>query len=284
MYDIAIVGGGPAGLAAAVNARRRNKTVVAIAKEEISSKMIQAHLIENYLGLPQISGRELIQKMKDHSVNLGTVFIKDEIQNIYPDGAKFQLIGRENAIEASAVVLAVGVSLASEIEGEQELVGRGVSYCATCDGMFFKGKTVAMIGYIPEAEHEAAFLAEICAKVYYLPQYKLETLPDPRITLVHGKPRAIKGNEHVELLKTTVDELEVTGVFIERSGRPAEQLLDGLRIENGFILADNNQATNIPGVFAAGDCTGKPWQISRAAGQGQVAALNAVHYLEKINS
>jgi thioredoxin reductase (NADPH) len=279
IYDIAIVGGGPAGLAAAVNARRRNKQTVLISKETLSSKLVQAEQIDNYLGMPQISGPELIQRMKDHVAAEGTVSIKDEIQSIYSEEQLFNLIGREQASQSRAVVLALGISMTAEIRGEAELAGHGISYCATCDGMFFKGKTVAMVGYIPEAETEAAFLAEICAKVYYFPQYKLDAPLDPKLIMLDGKPTAISGNGKVELLATSAGEFEVDGVFIERAGRPADQLLTGLHIENGFILTDVAQATNLPGVFAAGDCTGKPWQISRAVGQGQVATLSAIHYL-----
>ena len=152
MYDIAIVGGGPAGLSAAINARRRNKQTVIIAKEDQSSKILQAPLIDNYLGLPKISGPELGRKMKEHALVLGASFLKDEIQSLYQNGNTFTLMGRENAIEAAAVILTIGIALGKEITGEIDLIGRGVSYCATCDGMFFKGKTVALIGYIHEAE------------------------------------------------------------------------------------------------------------------------------------
>lgn len=279
MYDIAIVGGGPAGLSAALNARRRNKSVVLIAKEEQSSKLVLANQIDNYPGIPEISGRELAEKLKAHALNYGAILVKEEVQSIYAGEEKFSLMGRENLFEASSVIFATGVVLGGEIAGETEFVGKGVSYCATCDGMFFKGKTVVMIGYIPEAETEAEFLAEVCEKVYFLPQYKTEKDLNPKITLIQGKPLAITGSIKVEKLQTSAGEWEVDGVFIERSGRPAEQLLDGLRIEEGVIVTDHHQATNLPGVFAAGDCTGKPWQISRAVGQGQVAALSAVEYL-----
>lgn len=280
MYDIAIVGGGPAGLAAAVNARRRNKETVLISKEVYSSKLTQSHQIDNYLGIPQISGADLALRMREHALELGTVILKDEIQSIDDGEERYHLFGRENALEARAVILAVGVSLGAEIDGETRLTGQGVSYCATCDGMFFKGKDVALIGYIPEAENEAAFLAEICAKVYYLPQYKLSRELAPQITLISGKPLAILGSERVESLQTTAGEYPLAGVFIERASRPVDQLIAGLRTESGLIVVDSGQATNLPGVFAAGDCTGKPWQISRAVGQGQSAALSAVQFLD----
>ncbi|MCL6589331.1 MAG: FAD-dependent oxidoreductase [Firmicutes bacterium] len=287
MYDIAIIGGGPAGLAAAVNARRRNKAAIIAGKENHSSKLIQSHLIDNYLGLPRITGAELAARMRQHAEDLGVVFAKDEVQNIYSDNGKFYLTGRENVIEARAVILAVGVSLGQAIQGEESWIGKGVSYCATCDGMFFKGKTVAMIGYIPEAEGEANFLAEVCAKVYFLPQYKMDQAQaslDPRITILQQKPLAITGTNQVETLQTTKDELALDGVFIERSSLPMDHLMAGLEVVDGFIVTGAGQQTNLPGVFAAGDCTGKPWQINRAVGQGQVAALSAVHFLEQNNS
>lgn len=282
MYDIVIVGGGPAGVSAAVNARRRNKNTVVISKEDYSSKLIQAHLIENYIGIPTVSGHELAKRLKEHAEVLGAGFIKDEIQSIYPEEGKYNLIGRENMIEAKSVILAVGVALGAEIAGESDWVGKGVSYCATCDGMFFKNKMVAMIGYIPEAENELHFLADICAKVYYIPQYKGAGELDPRVTLLSDKPLAITGSDKVEVLQLSHGELQVDGIFIERSALPAARILADLRIDQGLIVCDSNQATNLPGVFAAGDCTGKPWQILRAAGQGQVAALSAVNYLESL--
>jgi thioredoxin reductase (NADPH) len=280
MYDIAIIGAGPAGLAAALNARRRNKATVLIGKEDYSSKLLQAHLIDNYPGLPEISGKDLARKLKEHALSSGAEYRKDEIQDITPDEDGFTLMGRENMIQAKALILATGISLGAEIKGEDELVGRGVSYCATCDGMFFKGKAVAMVGYIPEAEAEAKFLAELCQQVYFLPLYQVNDSLDSRITVISGKPLTITGTERVESLKTSDGTWPVDGVFIERSGRPPSQLLLELATESNFIVTKSDQSTNIPGVFAAGDCTGRPWQIARAIGQGQTAALSAVHYLE----
>ncbi len=285
MYEIAIVGGGPAGLAAAVNARQRNKKVVLISKEEHSSKLALAHQIDNFLGINQISGLELAKKLRAHATEVGTEFIKDEIQKIAAmDEGGYQLWGRENLIEAQTVILAVGVSLGAEISGENEYLGRGVSYCATCDGMFYKGKQVAMIGYIPEAEGEAAFLAEVASQVYYLPLYKVSNPLDERLTVISGKPQQILGEKKVARLVTSQGEYQVDGVFIERASLPLTELLADLELQEGKIYTTSEQETNLPGVFAAGDCTGKPWQINRAIGQGQVAALNAVQYLKEVGS
>ncbi len=282
-YDIAIVGGGPAGLAAALNACRRNLRTVVIGKEEFSSKLTQAHRIDNYPGLPSVTGEELARKLREHAESNGAVFVKDEIQSIYPEEDMFNLYGREHQLQAMAVILATGITLGAEIEGEADFVGRGVSYCATCDGMFFRQKPVAMVGYIREAEAEVAFLAEVCSHVYYLPLYKNPGPVDSRVTVIEGKPVAISGNGQVERFTTTAGIWEVSGVFIERAGRPAGQLIGNLAVDaEQFIVTDALQATNIPGIFAAGDCTGKPWQIARAVGQGQVAALSAAHYLDTL--
>jgi thioredoxin reductase (NADPH) len=280
MYDLAIVGGGPAGLAAAINARRRNKKAVLIGKEDYSSKLLQSQLIDNYPGLPEITGSELARKLKEHALAGGLDYLQDEVQNISADEPGFTLMGRETMTQAQTIVLATGIVLGAEIKGETAWIGRGVSYCATCDGMFFKGKKVALLGYIPAAVAEANFLAEICATVYFLPLFKGAAQLDPRIKVIEGKPLEISGQDRLELLRTTGAEIAVDGVFIERSGRPAGQLLTGLNIQDGFIVTGSNQETNLPGVFAAGDCTGRPWQIARAVGQGQVAALSAVRYLE----
>jgi len=167
VYDIAVIGAGPAGLAAAINARRRNKQTVLIGKEESSSKLIQAHQIDNYPGLPKIGGAVLAKAMLDQAKDNGVMIVKDEIQSIDGKAAEYDLYGREQAFRALSVILATGINLGAEIEGESGLAGKGVSYCATCDGMFFKSKPVALIGYIREAETEAGFLAEICSRVYY---------------------------------------------------------------------------------------------------------------------
>ncbi|HYH02393.1 MAG TPA: FAD-dependent oxidoreductase [Bacillota bacterium] len=282
MYDIAIVGGGPAGLAAAINSRRRNKKTLVIGKEEYSFKLLQTHQIDNYPGLPEIGGKDLAQKLKEHALAGGAEFCKDEVQTISSDETVFTLVGRENMFQAKTLILAVGVALGNEIKGETEWIGKGVSYCATCDGMFFKGKKVALVGYIPEAVAEANFLAEVCAEVYFLPLFKNVENLNPRIKAISGKPLEIGGDSRVELFRTSKTEVKVDGVFIERSGRPADQLLADLQIEDGLIVTGPDQTTNLPGVFAAGDCTGRPWQIARAVGQGQVAALSAVHYLENL--
>lgn len=282
IMDILVVGGGPAGLSAAVNARRRNKRVGVIGKEVMSSKLWQAHRIENYLGIPGVSGQELANAMRNYAEAEGVELIRDEIQNILFADQLFTAMGREGQYMARSVILGIGVVQEAGIAGEERLVGRGVSYCATCDGMFFKGKRVAMISYIPDGEEEARFLAEICGHVVYMPQYNLRQITDPRIEVLKAKPLEITGEQKVEGLRTADGVIPVEGVFIERPSVSIARLLPDLKVEDGVIVVDREMCTNLPGVFAAGDCVGKPWQIGKAVGEGQIAALSAVKYLESL--
>lgn len=278
--DLMIIGGGPAGLSAAINARRRNKEIVLIGKEKISSKLWLAPHVENYLGFGNITGQELAEKMREHAAGQGTEMAHDEIQNLWTEEDFFVAMGREAQYKAKAVILAVGVAQQTAIDGEDRFIGKGVSYCATCDGMFYRGKRVAMVSYIPEGEEEARFLAEVCEHVYYLPQYALRQVIDPRIEVIKGKPLEIMGDGLVQGLRIKDNELEVSGVFIERPSVPMDRLLPDLEIIEGAVKVDREMRTNLPGVFAAGDCIGRPWQIGKAVGEGQIAALSAVHYLE----
>jgi len=279
MYDLLVIGGGPAGLSAAINAGRRNKKVMVAAKEETSNKLRPAGRIENYPGLPGLSGRELAEKFRVHAVGTGVEIREEEILHLGREEEHFLAAGKNGAYEAKAVVLATGVPQQTSIPGESRLAGRGVSYCATCDGMFFRGKKVMVISQLPGGEQEAAFLAGLCEKVYYLPEYKGEYRPAPGVEVIFGKPLRLEGEEKLARVVTSQGEYQVEGVFIERAGLPPEKLFPGLRLENGGISVDRKMATAVPGLFAAGDCTGRPWQIAKAVGEGQVAALAAVEYL-----
>lgn len=283
VWPILIIGGGPAGLSAAINARKRNKQVLVLAKEQISHKLLAAPNVANYPGIAEITGTELGKALYEHARSMGTEFKRDEAQQIVKDGDVFWVMGREEQYQASKILLALGVLENKNIPGESEFEGKGVSYCATCDGAFFKNKDVAMIAYLPEAEIEARFLAGICRQVYYIPQYRplpQESIAD-NVSILSGVPKSISGQEAVESIKIGDQNLSVQGVFIERPGVPPLKLIDGLQIIDEKIVTDENMETNIPGVYAAGDCTGRPWQIARAVGQGQIAAIAMAKELDK---
>lgn len=279
-FDIAIIGAGPAGLSAALTARVRNKSVALFEHLDFSPKLQKAHAINNYIGLPMTAGKDLMKQMSDHCLASGPSLIKEKVTNIY-SGDTFTLLTPNNTYEAKALVLALGVSNSIMLTGEKDLVGKGVSYCATCDGMLYRGKPVAVIAYTEEGEHEADFLGEICPVVYFLPQYKTDYQPkNVAVEILQRRPQAVLGTDEVTGLKLDTGELKVEGIFILRQSDPAETLLPELEMEGPFVKVNRDQATNVPGVYAAGDCTGKPWQISRATGEGLVAVLNAISYID----
>lgn len=280
--DIAVIGGGPAGLSAALTGRIRNKKIALFEHLDFSQKLQKAHLVDNYLGVPAITGKGLMQHFSGHALAHGPVLIKEKVINVFPGEGLFTLLTPKTTYEAKAVIFATGVVSTLLFEGERDLLGRGVSYCATCDGRMFEGRDVAVISYTQEGENETAFLGEICRNVYFLPQYKGDFghMRSP-VTVLSAKPKAISGDGQVEKLITDKEELKVHGVFIMRQSDPVENLLPGLELDGEVIKVNRDLSTNIPGVFAAGDCTGKPWQIAKATGEGLVAVLSAITYIDK---
>lgn len=285
IYDLTIIGSGPAGLSAAVTARARNKSVLVIGNQEISVKLEKAHQIDNYLGIPGISGEELAKRFREHCLKAGAELVNEKVQNIYQQKDKFQLMTEQNNLyQTRTILLSTGVSSSQSLPMERELMGRGVSYCATCDGMFYRDKKVAVISYSPEGPEEANFLADICSQVYYIAGYRgLEKDLKEKIEVIAHPPKAIVGEEKVQGVDLGERIVEVEGVFIARESIPLEQLLPELVLEDKYIKVNRDMATNLNGVFAAGDCTGKPYQISKAVGEGQIAALSAAKYIEEKN-
>lgn len=282
-FDIAIIGGGPAGLSAALTGRIRNKNIALFEHLDFSEKLHKAHKVDNYLGLPEVSGKGLMQHFSAHALAHEPKLIKEKVMNVFPGDNMFTLLTPQETYEAKAVIFATGVVSTLLFQGERELLGRGVSYCATCDGRMFEGKDVAVISYTEEAENETAFLGEICRNVYYLPQYKgdFSKMRAP-VKVLNAKPKAITGDGRVEKLITDQEEIALHGVFILRQSDPVENLLPGLELDGEVIKVNRDMSTNIPGVFAAGDCTGKPWQVAKATGEGLVAVLSAITFIDKL--
>nr|WP_238134198.1 NAD(P)/FAD-dependent oxidoreductase [Calderihabitans maritimus] len=279
-YDMAIVGCGPAGLSAAVNAHIRRKNLALFGVKFCAPKLFRSPWIDNYLGFPHIKGEELRERFLNHVQEMGISITRDRVDAVYQENGSFSLQVSGRIYRARTVIIATGVEQVKLLPGEEPLVGKGVSYCATCDGPLYKGKTVAMVSYTQDGEEEVKFLAEMCTLVYYIPQY--DEAPDtiPGVTVIKQKPKRILGEDTVSGLELEDRQLTVEGVFIERESVPAGQLVPGINMNGNYIQVDREQATNIPGLYAAGDCTGKPFQLAKAVGEGQVAALNAVKYLD----
>ncbi len=280
-YQLAIVGCGPAGMSAALNAKIRNKDFILLGSDFCSPKLAKAPQIDNYLGFHEIKGEDLRQNFLNHVKAMGIEIIPWKVLNIYP-GPPFTLVGNNESFEADAVILATGVSPTKLLPGETELLGRGVGYCATCDGPLYKGKKVAIVSYSHEGEAEANFMAEICAEVYYLPFYKEVGQLDSRIIQKKARVKEISGTQKVEKLVLDNEEISVDGVFVLRESLPAEQIVPGLEMDKGAIKVNRELETGIPGLFAAGDCSGQPYQLNKAVGEGGTAALSAIKYLDEM--
>ena len=188
-------------------------------------------------------------------------------------GDSFALSLGADFIEVRRVILCTGAKQPKLLPGENELLGRGVSYCGTCDGMLYRGRRVAVIAQGPEAVSEANFLAGLCREVVYFG--KPEDALDPRIVVSGQKPEAILGEASVSGLRAGGEDLPFDGVFIFREAAALSALLPGLEMDGAFIRVDRRMQTNLPGVFAAGDCTGLPLQVAKAVGEGCVAAISA---------
>ena len=271
MIDIAIVGAGPAGYSAAITARKRDKSVVVIGQH--TGWLSRAHSISNYPGLPDISGADLLNAMRDQAVALGAQTRPGVVHQIVSMGSSFALSLGGDFIEAKHIILCTGAKQPRLLPGESELLGRGVSYCGTCDGMFYRGKRVAVIAQGPEAVSEANFLAGLCSEVVYFgaPDDAL----DSKIVVSDKKPEVILGEGSVSGLKAGGEDLPFDGIFIFREAAALSSLLPGLEMDGAFIRVDRQMRTNLPGVFAAGDCTGLPLQVAKAVGEGCIAAISA---------
>ena len=264
-YDLLVVGGGPAGLTAAIHARARDKSVLVISNDPTASPLCRAPRMANYPGLPNVTGLELVERLVAQAKELGAQFKQGRALSVMPMGTSVMVSVENDAVEGGAVILAPGVSRAAPLKGETELLGRGVSYCATCDGMFYRGKSVVCAGDAPNFEEEVDFLRSIGCQVTVKRLAGLEILGGDQVTGV----RDAKGEE------TPCD-----GVFLLRASIAPAQLAPGLEMEGGYIKVDGRMATSLPGVYAAGDCTGQPLQLARAVGQGQTAAHFAIEGLD----
>ncbi|MDD4237653.1 MAG: NAD(P)/FAD-dependent oxidoreductase [Desulfotomaculaceae bacterium] len=283
IYDIAIIGCGPAGLSAAINASIRRKSIVLLGGELCTPKLQKSPLVSNYLGLPEIDGRTLRDKFLRHTRSLDIPILQEKVESVdRSEGDIFSLQTKESEYQARTIIITTGVTVAELVEGEREFIGKGVSYCATCDGPLFAGQQVAVLAFTNEGIEDANFLADICSKVYFISGGGLvpNGLKEVVEVIENQKVEAITGNEFVSEIKIGDRALAVNGVFIYRETYMPAQLISRLNLTDNHINVDRLFQTNVKGVFAAGDCTGKPYQLAKAVGEGQVAALSAVQYLD----
>ena len=281
-----VIGAGPAGLSAALNARVRNKSVAVVSRRLTSPSLEKAPWVDNYLGIERISGSELSGRFVEHARTAGAELIESDITGIFNLGDSFAALGSEREFSAKAVVIATGSVQEASIPGESELLGMGVSYCATCDGPLYKGKRVVVLGYTAHAIEEANFLAQICSEVTYVVARSIKAEDRPElaegIRVLKKRVLGIRGENKVEEVELDGETIPADGVFVVRDSIPVERLLEGIEVADGAIVVDREMATNVPGVFAAGDCTGRPYQVAKAVGEGLVAGLSAARYVDRM--
>ena len=280
-YDIAVIGSGPAGLSAAVNARARGKTVLVVGNDYRESPLYRAERVDNYLGMPGRTGAGLMEDYRRHAEAMEVDLRTGRVLNIMQmDGTSYLSIGSDMET-AKAVVLATGVTRGKKLPGEVRYLGRGVSYCATCDGMLYRGRPVVVVDLAPDAAEEANFLQGIGCQVTYVSAKRPEGLV-PAIQWVRRTGGLeILGEDTVTALRVGEAELPAQCVFLLRSAFPPADLLPDLALEDGYITVDRRMRTNLPGVFAAGDCTGLPLQLAKAVGEGLVAGQSAAEYVDQ---
>lgn len=300
MKDIMIIGSGPAGLSAAIYAKRAGLDAAVLEKAPMSGgQVLTTYEVDNYPGLPGIGGFELGMKFREHADRMQVEFIEEEVEQIEDAGDYKKVITTRGEHEARTVLLATGAVHAKlGIPGEDELAGMGVSYCATCDGAFFRKKTTAVIGGGDVAVEDAIFLSRMCEKVYLIHrrdelraakslQKELFELPNVEV-LWNSLPEAILGSEQVEGLRITeretgkTQELNVSGVFVAVGILPNTDYCSGLveMDEKGYVLAGEDCCTSRKGIYAAGDIRKKPLrQILTAAADGANAITSIQGYL-----
>ena len=281
MYDVAIIGSGPAAISAALTLKLHNKSIIWFGSKKLSPKVEKSEKIANYPGVPMVTGPELNRLYREQIEAMGLEITERQVTNIASSRRGFMVLGGNDIYDAKTVLIATGAVSGKGFQGETELLGHGISYCATCDGFLYKGKTIAVYCGSKEFEHEVIYLAEIADKVYLFTAYACE-LTRENIVVNPGKLKAIRGEKKangVELLDGTT--LDVDGVFVIRPAVAPANLLKGLALSGADIVVDRNMATNKPGCFAAGDCTGRPYQLTKAVGEGNVAAHSIIAFLSE---
>ena len=279
-YDACIVGSGPAAVSAALTLKLHNKSVIWFGSKGMSPKVEKSEMIANYPGVAMVKGPELNRLYREQIERAGLEITERQVTNISSSRRGFMVLGGNDIYDAKTVLLATGSVSAKGFPGEAELLGHGVSYCATCDGFLYPGKTIAIFCGSKEFEHEVMYLAEIAAKVYLFTGYGEPGASRENIEVNPGRLKKVLGEESVTGVELTDGtELQVDGVFVLRPSVAPALLVKGLEMNGADIVVDRHMRTNKPGVFAAGDCTGRPYQLAKAVGEGNIAAHAIVEYL-----
>lgn len=288
MTDCIIVGSGVAGISAALTLKANGKSFLLFGSSDLSEKIEKAERIRNYPGLSNVTGKEFVQALKAQLAEADIEVKNEKVAGVYAMKDKFIVLTQsQQAYESRTVILACGVESVKQIEGEETFSGRGVSYCATCDGFLYKGKTIAVFCTSKRLEHEIGYLADFARKVYLIPMYKNVEIAQENVEIIRKMPVKIDGEERVNKIlfaappaENIPAELPVDGVFMLRESVSPAILVGGLETREGHVTVSRDMSTNLKGCFAAGDCTGRPYQYAKAVGEGNVAAHSVSEYVK----
>ena len=292
-YDVVILGSGPAGLQAAIHAARKKVSVLLLGKETKSS-LFHAH-VENFCCLFNVKGEDMLQVGRQQAESFGTEVLEEDVLGVSPAGPVFKIVAESGQeLQTSSLIIATGTTRNKlGVAGEKELLGRGVSYCVECDANFYKGEDVAVVGSASAAVSGALTLLDYAATVHLISD-KLEVtdglgkqLQDSAVIIHEGRRvKEIVGRNSVEsIVLQEGSTIPVNGVFIELGAKGVMELATHLGVQLDdqmkYIQTNKQMETNVPGVFAAGDICGPPWQMAKAVGEGCVAGIGAASYARK---
>ncbi|MCH5163619.1 MAG: NAD(P)/FAD-dependent oxidoreductase [Clostridiales bacterium] len=279
MYDCAIIGSGPAGVSAALTLKALSKNIIWFGNKGLSAKVKNAEKIRNYPGLSNVTGMEMQAAFLAQIEDMGLEITEKTVTAVCGMGDYYGILCDQEIFEAKTVILTIGVDAVKPIKGELEFMGRGVSYCATCDGFLYKGKKIAVICTSKELEHEIKYLCDLAAEVNLCPLYKDVEISADNLKIITDMPIEIYGVQRADKLIFKDKELSVDGIFMLKAAVVPSVLVAGLQAADGHVTVDRACKTNLKGCFAAGDCTGRPYQYAKAVGEGNVAAHSANEYL-----
>ena len=281
MLDLIIIGSGPAAWSCALTARQRNLSCAVVSAQTGSSWLEKADQVDNYPGLPHVSGKEMLRIFRQQAEDAAVQVIDGVARQAQPLGDMFMTLVGNDIVESRGVVLAIGAARPKLLPGEEDLLGQGVSWCGTCDGMFYRGKEVAVLSAWHGGIEEYDFLSRLASRTDY---YAMAAHDIPaHVNRLSGKPQSLRREDGKIHLTTSEGTAAYDGVFIFRPAVSPVQMLPGLNMDGAFIQTDRAMRTNLPLVYAAGDCTGHPLQIAKAVGEGNIAAISAAEDLAKEN-
>lgn len=279
MYDCIIIGSGAAGVSAALTLKALKIDFLWLGDKNLSRKIRSAERINNYPGLNSVSGEEMQKAFLAQIADADIEITEGKVNGVYPMGNHFSVMCGQVTYEGKTVIIATGVETIKPVKGEAEYLGRGVSYCAVCDGFLYKDKIIAVYCESAEEIKEVELLAKYASQVYLFCSEKVK-VDIPNVKRVGSRIKEMKGDMRIRTVVGEGGEFAVDGVFMLKQSFGADTIVYGLKTEGGSVVTDKSQATSVAGVFAAGDCTGRPFQYAKAVGEGNVCAYSVNAFLK----